>query len=140
MDDFFEGTRGVVPNDTSPKGRRSHMAWQLADFPGAALLLEHLHGKLLPEPLTTVALHCKELRQAVLTLGQVIMRIDQGKANELPGQLGQERIASPLSEFFSRLRLEAHVGCSPSALRTVMQTLEHLVLETAAVWEQEGIA
>src|SRR5205814_2602590 len=28
--------------------------------------------------------------------------------------------AETLSEFFRRLRLEAHVGCSPSALRTVM--------------------
>src|ERR671938_1531138 len=45
-----------------------------------------------------------------------------------------------LSEFFGRLHLEAHVGCSPSALRTVMHTLERLILETAAVWEKEGIA
>src|SRR5437879_2503371 len=48
--------------------------------------------------------------------------------------------AETLSEFFSRLRLEAHVGCSPSALRTVMHTLERLLLETAAAWEKEGIA
>ena len=48
--------------------------------------------------------------------------------------------AETLSEFFSRLRLEAHVGCSPSALRTVMHTLERHVLETTAAWEQEGIA
>ena len=48
--------------------------------------------------------------------------------------------AETLSEFFSRLRLESHVGCSPSALRTVMQTLERFILETAADWEQEGIA
>jgi len=48
--------------------------------------------------------------------------------------------AETLSEFFSRLRLEGHVGCSPSALRTVMHTLERLLLETAAAWEQEGIA
>ena len=39
--------------------------------------------------------------------------------------------AETLSEFFSRLRLEGHVGCSPSALRTVMHTLERLTLETA---------
>ena len=45
-----------------------------------------------------------------------------------------------LSEFFSRLRLDGHVGCSPSALRTVMHTLERLILETTAAWEQEGIA
>jgi Family of unknown function (DUF6399)/IclR helix-turn-helix domain len=45
-----------------------------------------------------------------------------------------------LSEFFGRLRLEGHVGCSPSALRTVMYTLERLVLEAAAAWEKEGIA
>ena len=48
--------------------------------------------------------------------------------------------AETLSEFFSRLRLEAHVGCSPSALRRVMHTLEGLLLETAAAWEKEGIA
>jgi Family of unknown function (DUF6399)/IclR helix-turn-helix domain len=48
--------------------------------------------------------------------------------------------AETLSVFFSRLRLEAHVGCSPSALRHVMHTLEHLLLETGAAWEQEGIA
>src|SRR6516225_8060384 len=48
--------------------------------------------------------------------------------------------AETLSEFFSRLRLEAYVGCSPSALRRVMHTLEGLLLETAAAWEKEGIA
>src|SRR5215813_4955 len=48
--------------------------------------------------------------------------------------------AGTLSEFFSRLRLEGHVGCSPSALRSVMHTLERLLLETAVVWEKEGIA
>jgi len=48
--------------------------------------------------------------------------------------------AETLSEFFSRLHLEAHVGCSPNALRRVMHTLERFILDTAAVWEQEGIA
>ena len=48
--------------------------------------------------------------------------------------------AETLSEFFCRLHLEAHVGCSPSALRTVMHTLERFILETAAAWEKEGIA
>jgi hypothetical protein len=48
--------------------------------------------------------------------------------------------AETLSEFFSRLRLEAQVGCSPSALRCVMHTLERLLLETATAWEKEGIA
>jgi len=48
--------------------------------------------------------------------------------------------AETLSEFFGRLRLEGHVGCSPSALRHVMQTLERLTLETAAAWEKDGIA
>src|SRR5918912_3415229 len=47
--------------------------------------------------------------------------------------------AETLSEFFRRLRLAAHVGCSPSALRTVMHLLERLLLDTAAAWEQEGI-
>src|SRR5499427_5380903 len=48
--------------------------------------------------------------------------------------------AETLSEFFGRLRLEEHVGCSPSALRTVMHTLERLILATTAAWEKEGIA
>jgi Family of unknown function (DUF6399)/IclR helix-turn-helix domain len=48
--------------------------------------------------------------------------------------------AETLSEFFGRLHLEAHVGCSPSALRSVMHTLERIILETAAVWEQAGTA
>src|SRR5215471_12578726 len=48
--------------------------------------------------------------------------------------------AETLSEFFGRLRLEAQVGCSPSALRNVMHHLERIILETAAVWEKEGIA
>ena len=48
--------------------------------------------------------------------------------------------AETLSEFFVRLRLEGHVGCSPSALRTVMHTLERLILATTAAWEKEGIA
>ena len=48
--------------------------------------------------------------------------------------------AETLSEFFGRLRLEAHIGCSPSALRIVMHTLERQVLEITSAWEQEGIA
>src|SRR5919205_2675972 len=34
--------------------------------------------------------------------------------------------AETLSEFFGRLHLEAYVGCSPSALRTVMHLMERL--------------
>jgi len=45
-----------------------------------------------------------------------------------------------ISEFFVRLRLETQVGCSPSALRGVMQVLEAAVVETAQSWEQDGIA
>jgi hypothetical protein len=48
--------------------------------------------------------------------------------------------AETRSEFCSRLRLDGHLGCSPSALRAVMHTLERLILETTAVWEKEGIA
>jgi hypothetical protein len=48
--------------------------------------------------------------------------------------------AETLSEFFGRLRLEGNVGCSPSAVRTVMHLLERLLLDTAAAWEQAGIA
>ena len=45
-----------------------------------------------------------------------------------------------ISEFFVRLRLATQVGCSPSALRGVMQALEAALLETAAAWEQDGCA
>jgi Family of unknown function (DUF6399)/IclR helix-turn-helix domain len=48
--------------------------------------------------------------------------------------------AETISEFFSRLRLDSHVGCSPSALRTVMHVLARLLLETTTAWEAEGIA
>ena len=48
--------------------------------------------------------------------------------------------AETLSEFFGRLHLEAHVGCSPNALRSVMHTLERIILDPAATWEQEGMA
>jgi Family of unknown function (DUF6399)/IclR helix-turn-helix domain len=47
--------------------------------------------------------------------------------------------ADTISEFFGRLHLEAHVGCSPSALRGLMQRLEFTLMETAAAWEQDGI-
>ena len=40
----------------------------------------------------------------------------------------------------SRLRLEAHIGCSPSALRRIMAALETVLLETAATWEHDGVA
>jgi hypothetical protein len=45
-----------------------------------------------------------------------------------------------MSEFFARVHLETQLGCSPSALRGVMQALEAALLETAAAWEQEGQA
>jgi hypothetical protein len=48
--------------------------------------------------------------------------------------------AETISEFFARLHLETHIGCSPSALRSVMHTLEQTILETIVAWEQEGIA
>jgi hypothetical protein len=45
-----------------------------------------------------------------------------------------------MSEFFERLRLESQVGCSPSALRGVMSTLEAALLETAGAWEKDACA
>ena len=45
-----------------------------------------------------------------------------------------------ISEFFARLHLEMQVGCSASALRGVMETLETALLETVAAWEQDGRA
>lgn len=43
-----------------------------------------------------------------------------------------------MHEFFARLHLATQVGCSPSALRRVMQTLEATILETATTWEKDG--
>jgi hypothetical protein len=48
--------------------------------------------------------------------------------------------AETMSAFFACLRLEQHVGCSPSTLRAVMEQLEALILETTEAWEREGIA
>src|SRR5499426_227936 len=45
-----------------------------------------------------------------------------------------------MSEFFTRLHLATQVGCSPSALRGVMQALEAALLETTVAWEHEGCA
>lgn len=45
-----------------------------------------------------------------------------------------------LSEFFARLHLETQIGCSPSAVRRVMQALEAALLKTAEGWEQDGLA
>jgi hypothetical protein len=45
-----------------------------------------------------------------------------------------------LSEFFARLPLKTQVGCSPSALRGVMQALAAVLLAPAAAWEQDGQA
>src|SRR5258705_4638337 len=45
-----------------------------------------------------------------------------------------------MREFFARLRLERHVGCSPSALRKLLQALEAALLETAGRWEKDGVA
>ena len=45
-----------------------------------------------------------------------------------------------MSEFFARLRLETQVGCSPSALRGVMEALVVTIVETTQAWEQDGVA
>ena len=42
-----------------------------------------------------------------------------------------------MSEFFVRLRLQHSMGCSPTALRGVMQALERIIMETAGAWEKE---
>ncbi len=47
--------------------------------------------------------------------------------------------AETIREFFVRLHLETQVGCSPSALRGLMQTLAATILEIAPAWEQEGV-
>jgi hypothetical protein len=40
-----------------------------------------------------------------------------------------------ISEFFACLWLHTHVGCSPTALRGMRQTLETVFLELAQTWE-----
>jgi Family of unknown function (DUF6399) len=47
---------------------------------------------------------------------------------------------TPSASFSARLHLDAHIGCSPSALRGLMEGLEPVLLETAAAWGREGIA
>ena len=48
--------------------------------------------------------------------------------------------AETMRAFFACLRLEQHVGWSPSTLRAVMEKLELLILATTEAWEREGIA
>lgn len=45
-----------------------------------------------------------------------------------------------MEAFFAQLHLATQGGCSPSALRRVMQTLEATMLETAATWEKQEVA
>lgn len=45
-----------------------------------------------------------------------------------------------MSEFLARLRLETQGGCSPGALRHVMQAVEAIAGETAETWEQDASA
>jgi len=45
-----------------------------------------------------------------------------------------------ISAFFAHLRLEVQRGCSPTALRGVMQTVAATMLETTAAWEDDGVA
>ena len=44
-----------------------------------------------------------------------------------------------IRDFFVRLHLETQVGCSPSALRDFMKTMESTILEITGLWEQEGV-
>jgi hypothetical protein len=48
--------------------------------------------------------------------------------------------AETLSEFLLPLGLQSQIGCSPSALRHLMQVLEQAILETTQAWEHEGIS
>jgi hypothetical protein len=45
-----------------------------------------------------------------------------------------------MHEVFARLPLETQGGCSPTALRGVMQALEGALVETSEAWEQAGSA
>jgi len=44
-----------------------------------------------------------------------------------------------ISEFLVRLHLETQIGCSPSALRSLMQKVEVTLVEMGQRWEQEGV-
>jgi hypothetical protein len=48
--------------------------------------------------------------------------------------------AATLRAFVGHLPLEAHVGCAPRALRSVLHTVEQSILATAAGWEPQGMA
>ena len=48
--------------------------------------------------------------------------------------------AETLSEFLLRLGFQSQIGCSPNALRRLMQVLEQAILQTTQGWEREGIA
>lgn len=48
--------------------------------------------------------------------------------------------AETFSEFLLRLGLQSQIGCSPSALRHLMQAVEQAILETTQAWEREGIS
>jgi hypothetical protein len=61
-------------------------------------------------------------------------------ATLLGGGLKRGVGAETLSEFCGRLRVDAPVGGSPSAWRTVMHPGERLIWESAAAWETDGIA
>jgi hypothetical protein len=45
-----------------------------------------------------------------------------------------------ISEFFVRLQLQTHVGCSPAAVRGMIQALETVLLEIGHAWEHDGTA
>jgi hypothetical protein len=45
-----------------------------------------------------------------------------------------------LGAFFVQLRLDTQVGCSPGALRQVMQALEATLVTTAETWERDATA
>lgn len=45
-----------------------------------------------------------------------------------------------LSAFFARLRLDTQVGCSPGAVRHMLQVLEAITVATAETWEQDAVA
>jgi hypothetical protein len=45
-----------------------------------------------------------------------------------------------LREFFTRLRLETQVGCSPGALCNMMRAVEVTAVKTAETWEQAAVA
>lgn len=48
--------------------------------------------------------------------------------------------AETISEFFKEIRIDTHVGVSPTAIRTKRKEIEHLIIEYAEKYQKEALA